>query len=268
MITTIAWELRQRKFAIFWWTLGSIIVSGFILLLYPPIRNQAHQFNQLINQLPPGLRELKSGGANSINVADPVSFLNSQLFYITLPIIWIILAITRASGILGRDEQNHTLELLLARPISRGRLLLAKALSLIIELVIVGGITLLAIILLAPLVGLHVGTGHLALATSYTVLFALSFGLIAFTLQAADSFTRRAASAIAVFVAFGGYLIASMSGLTSWLTTPAKFTPYHYFQPDKILHGQTVTGLNIYLVGILIFAAALSYLGFRRRDID
>ena len=66
MITTIAWELRQRRFAIFWWTLGSILISGFILLLYPPIRNQAHQFNQLINQLPPGLRELKSGGASSI----------------------------------------------------------------------------------------------------------------------------------------------------------------------------------------------------------
>jgi ABC-2 type transport system permease protein len=268
MITTIAWELRQCKFAILWWTLGSIVVSGFILLLYPPIRNQAHQFNQLINQLPPGLRELKSGGASSINVADPVSFLNSQLFYITLPIVWIILAITRASGILGRDEQNHTLELLLARPISRGRLLFAKALSLVLELFIVGGLTLLAIIVLAPLVDLHVGTAHLARATAYTVLFSLSFGLIAFMLQAADSLTRRAASAIAVFIAFGGYLIASMSGLTSWLDTPAKFAPYHYFTPDKILKGQSVIGLDIYLVGILVLAAVLSYLGFRQRDID
>jgi hypothetical protein len=109
MIDTILWELRQRRIIILWWTLGSVLVSVLILVLYPPIRDQANQFNQVINQLPQGIRELKTGGSSSINVADPVAFLNSQLFYITLPIVWIILAVTRASGILGRDEQDHTL---------------------------------------------------------------------------------------------------------------------------------------------------------------
>src|ERR1700760_3853975 len=118
MIPTITWELQQRKFAILWWTLGSVILCVVIMALYPSIRDQAHQLNQVINQLPQGLRELKTGGANSVNVADPVAFLNSQLFYATLPILWIILAITRAGSVLGRDEQNHTLELLLARPVS------------------------------------------------------------------------------------------------------------------------------------------------------
>jgi ABC-2 type transport system permease protein len=268
MRASLLWELRQRKVALFWWTFGSVLVSIMILLLYPPIRNQANQFNQVINQLPAGLRELKSGGANSINVADPVSFLNSQLFYITLPIVWIILAITRASSLFGKDEQNHTIELLLSRPISRSRLLLSKTLSLIIEFIIVGGVTLLAIILFAPLFDLHIGTAHLALATAYTAAFSLSFGLITFALEAASMLTRRAASAIAVFLSFGGYLIASMSGLTDWLTTPAKFTPYHYFSPNQILEGNMVSGLNIYLIGIVIVTAAIAYFGFRRRDID
>lgn len=268
MIRTLRWELRQRRFAILWWTLGSVVLSGLILLLYPPIRNQAHQFNQVLNQLPQGLRQLKTGGSSSINVADPVSFLNSQLFYITLPIPWIILSVTRAAGVLGRDEQNRTLELLLARPISRGRLIVAKALSLIIELFIVGGVTLLAITAMAPLFDLHVSTSRLALATAYTALFSLSFGLIAFTLQAVGGPARRIASPLAVFVAFGGYLIASMSGLTTWLTTPAKFAPYHYFTPDKILQGQAANGLNIYLIGVFILAALLSYTGFRRRDLE
>jgi ABC-2 type transport system permease protein len=267
MITALLWELRQRRWAIFWWTFGSILTSAAILLLYPPIRDQANQFNQVLNQLPPGLRELKTGGANTINVADPVAFLNSQLFYITLPILWIILAVTRASSLLGRDEQAKTIELLLARPISRSRLLLSKTASLLIEFVIVGGATLLAIVILAPLFDLHIGSVDLALATAYTALFSLSFGLISFAFQAASSITRRVASAIAVLISFGGYLIASLSGLTDWLTTPAKFAPYHYFTPDKILAGQAVHGLDIYLAGVLIVTAAVSYFGFRRRDI-
>jgi ABC-2 type transport system permease protein len=268
MITMLLWELRQRRWAIFWWTFGSVLTSVGILLLFPPIRDQANQFNQVLNQLPAGLRQLKTGGASSINVADPVSFLNSQLFYITLPIIWIILAVTRVNGLVGRDEENHTLELLLARPIGRSRVLFAKALDLFAEFIIVGGVTLLAITLLAPLFDLHIGSAPLALATAYTAAFSLSFGLIAFALQAASGLTRRAASAVAVFIGFGGYLITSLGGLTDWLEVPAKFAPYHYFAPDKILLGQPVNGLDIYLAGIVIVTGAVAYWGFRHRDIS
>lgn len=268
MIAMLAWELRQRRTAIFWWTLGSVILSVVILSLYPSIRNQAHQLNQVINQLPEGLRQLKAGGSGSVDVADPISFLNSQLFYATLPIVWIILSITRGAAVLGRDEQNHTLELLLARPVSRTAVLLAKALSLVVEFLVVGGVSLVTIVLLAPLFGLHVGTTHLLLATVYTVLFSLSFGLIAFALTAAGRFGKRASTAIAVIVSFGGYLLASLSGLTDFLRIPAKFAPFHYFAPDKLMRGELSLGLNLYLIGVLIITVGVSYFGFRHRDIS
>ncbi|HSX42619.1 MAG TPA: ABC transporter permease subunit [Candidatus Saccharimonadales bacterium] len=268
MIASLLWELRRRRFAILWWTLGSLVLVVAILSLYPSIRDQANQLNKVINQLPQGLRELKTGGSQSVDVADPIAFLNSQLFYASLPILWIILAITRGSAVLGRDEQNKTLEVLLARPISRGRLLLAKGLSLVAEFAVVGGITLLAVVVLNPVFDLHVGTSKLALATLYTAAFSLSFGLIAFALQAASSLTRRAASVVAVFLGFGGYLIASLSGLTDWLKIPAKLAPYHYFAPDKIMHGQAAVGLNMYLAGVLVIMTAVAYIGFRHRDIS
>ena len=268
MIATLLWELRQRRAAICWWALGSVIITGVILLLFPSIRDQAHQLNQVLNQLPPGLRELKTGASSKLDVANPAAFLNSQLFYATLPILWIILAISRGSAVLGRDEQNHTLELPLARPIGRGRLLIAKALSLLVEFVLVGGATLVTVVVVAPLFDLHIATRYLAMATAYTAAFSLSFGLIAFALQAASSMTRRVATAVAVFVGFGGYLVASLSGLTHWLQNPAKLAPYHYFAPDKILLGQSVRGLNIYLVGVFVATVLISYIGFRRRDIS
>lgn len=267
MIDIIVWELRRRQTAIFWWSLGSVLMAVVILALYPSIRDQAQQLNQVINQLPQGIRELKTGGATSVDVADPVAFLNSQLFYATLPILWIILAITRGSAILGREEQSHTLELLLARPLNRSKLLFSKSLAFMIEFAVVAGVTLFAIILAAPLCSLHIGWWHLFVATLYTALFSLSFGLIAFALEAASSLTKRAATAVAVFIGFGGYLLASLSGLTDWLKGPAKLAPYHYFDPSAVLHGQHVYGLDIYLLGVLAICAAVSYIGFRRRDI-
>ena len=267
MITIILWELRRRRGAIVWWSLGSAVLSAVILALYPSIRDQAHQLNQVINQLPEGLRGLKTGGAQTVDVADPVAFLNSQLFYATLPILWIILAITRGGSILGREEQNHTLELLLARPLRRSLLLAGKALSFVLEFCIVAVVTLVAILIFAPVFALHVGWWHLAVTTAYTALFALSFGLIAFALEAASRLTKRAATAAAVGIGFGGYLLASLSGLTDWLKGPSKLAPYHYFEPTLLLRGQAATGLNVYLIGVIVVCTIIAYLGFRRRDI-
>ena len=264
----IAWELARRRNAIIWWCIGSIVLSVIIVALYPSIRDQAAQLDKVINQLPEGLRGLKTGGSASVNVGNPLEFLNSQLFYATLPIIWIILAITRGSGILGKEETSHTLELLLARPISRSRLLIAKAASLLSEMLIVGLTTFAAIAIACPLFDLDVSTDKLFMTTLVTALFSFSFGWIAFALQAASSLTRRAAVAVAVAVSFGGYILASLSSLTDWLETPAKLAPFHYFTPLDLLHGHMPTALAIYLVGVFVLGSVIAWLGFRRRDIE
>lgn len=264
----LAWELKRRRSAILWWTIGSIILTFVILALYPSIRDKAHQLNQVIDQMPSSLRGLKTGGARAIDVGDPAQFLNSQLFYITLPMIWIILAITRGAAILGKEERDHTLELLLARPLSRVRLLIGKALALGTEYGIVTAVTLVFILLVSPLYDLHIGSKELAFTTLYTALFSLSFGYLAFCLQAANALTKRAATAFAVALSFGGYIIASLSSLTDWLSTPSKFVPYHYFNPLDMLEGHTTHGLLVYLVGVFVLGSLVAYLGFRHRDIE
>lgn len=268
MMDVFLWEIRQRRKAILWWTIGSVVMTLVILALYPSIRDQAAQMNQVINQLPKELRGLKTGGAGSVDVGDPLQFLNSQLFYATLPILWIILAITRGAGVLGKEEQSHILELLLARPLSRTKLLLAKMLAVAGEFAIVGGVTLLVIVLFAPMFDMHVGTLRLIITTLYTALFSMSFGFIAFALHAASAFTKRAATAIAVSVGFGGYILASLSSLTDWLDIPVKFMPYHYFTPLDTLQGNTPRGLVIYLLLIGIVGTAVALVGFRHRDIE
>lgn len=268
MKNVIWWELKHRKLALMWWTIGSIVMTLVIVALYPSIRDQAAQMNQVINQLPKGLREMKAGTAGTVNVGDPLQFLNSQLFYATLPLMWIILAITRGGSILGRDEQTKTLEVLLAQPISRSKLLIAKATALTLELLIVGGATLLVLLAFAPSFDLHVSVTRLAMTTLYTTLFCLSFGYIAFALQAASSLTRRGATAIAVILGFGGYILTSLSGLTDWLNTPVKLFPYHYFTPLDPLSGKTPRGLVLFLALTFVVGTVVALLGFRKRDIE
>lgn len=268
MKDVILWELRRRRNTILLWTVGSIVLVGIILLVFPSIRDQAAQLDQVISKLPESMRGLKAGGNATVNLSDPVSFLNSQIFYATLPILWIILAITRGAGILGREEQNRTLELLLARPISRTRLLCAKALSLLVEFGIVSVATLLVITLLAPVFDMHVSTAKLALATLYTAAFSLSFGYIAFVMQATNRFTKHVAITVAVLLSFGGYVLASLSAMASWLEWPVKFLPYHYFRPLDAFEGRWPHGALLYMAIVFIAGSIAAIIGFRRRDIE
>lgn len=268
MKDVILWELRRRRTTILLWTIGSIVLVSVILLVFPSIRDQAAQLDQVISKLPESMRGLKAGDSATVDLDDPVSFLNSQVFYATLPILWIILAITRGAGILGREEQNRTLELLLARPISRTRLLVAKALSLAAEFSIVSLATLLVIIVLAPIFDIHVGTAKLALATLYTAAFSLSFGYIAFVMQSMNRFTKRVAITVAVLLSFGGYVLASLSAMASWLEWPVKFLPYHYFRPLDVFEGHWPRGALLYMAIVFIVGTAIAIIGFRHRDIE
>jgi len=268
MKDVIFWELRRRRTTILWWTIGSIVLVAVILMVFPSIRDQAAQLDQVINKLPEGVRGLKAGGGASVSLDDPVSFLNSQVFYATLPILWIILAVTRGAGVLGREEQNHTLELLLARPISRTRLIAAKAISLLAEFSIVAGATLVTIIVLAPVFDMHVSTGKLALATLYTAAFSLSFGYIAFVMQATNRFTKRISMTFAVLLSFGGYVLASLSAMASWLEWPVKFLPYHYFRPLDAFEGRWPHGALLYMAIVFAVGTTMAVIGFRRRDIE
>lgn len=268
MRNILAWELKQRKHAIWWWIAGSVAMTALILALYPSIRDQANELNSVINELPKELRGLKTGGETTINVADPVEFLNSQLFYATLPILWIILAVTRGPGLLAKDEESHTLELLLAKPISRTSLLTAKILSFWAEALIIAVATLLATLLIAPLVDIDISMAALASATLYTMLFSVSFGYIAFALHASGLLQRKAATATAVVLGFGGYILASLEGLTNWLEWPAKFVPYHYFKPAELLSGDVPLASVLYILVVIVAGTALAILGFRKRDIS
>ena len=131
----------------------------------------------------------------------------------------------------------------------------------------VAAVAFVTVALFTTLVDMNVSIISLALVTLMTMLFSLSFGFIAFSLQAASNITRRMATAVAVFVGFGGYLLASLSGLTDWLKVPAKFAPFHYFNPEAILHGNISLGITIYLIATLIIFSVIGWLGFRRRDI-
>jgi ABC-2 type transport system permease protein len=262
--TLVTAELRRRRLYLLWWSLGIVALVALTVLAYGSIKDQADQLNKAFGSLSSSI----SGFVGTSDMFSPVGYLNSQLYYITLPILFIILSVTLAGSLLNKEERHHTLELLLARPVSRTQLLAAKALTGAVIILIVGAVTALATIICSAAVQLQVPPANIALATLIMTLFAGAFGAVAYMLYAASRFTKRAAAAAAILLSFGGYILSSLGSMVHGLSGVAKLFPYHYYNPGDILNGRVESGLVIYIAAIYVVSAAVAVIGFRRRDLD
>ena len=265
MLSVIKWTIWQRRWAIFWWSLGVTAFLALSLGFYPAVRDQAAELNQALENIPKAARAFISDQSDFLS---PTGFLSARVFYLMLPLILGALTISLGSSLLAKEENDGTLELLLSRPISRARLLVAKALSGLIILLIVGTITLVDILILSKLVGIEVALSYIALATLLCLLFTLSLGSIAFFMTAFGRWGRSAGVGLAVFIGLGSYIISSLTSLADWLEWPDKLLPYYYYRPSDVLHGTYDWAWAGLFIVIVLALAVLSWATFRRRDIS
>lgn len=245
----------------------SIAISLYILLVTAVFRNYLTANNGLaksVQQLPDALRSFISIKGDFLS---PAGFLGSEPYYVVLPIVFIILAIGIGGTLLARDEDNHTLELLLARPISRSRLLAAKVIGGVLVILAVNLISLFTMIIFTRAFNIHIGLSRLAEVHFLLFLLSLIFGSLALALTSVGRVVKSAAFGISALLAIGGYILASLEQQVGWLRWPARLLPYHYYDPSDILSGTFAWSAAIGFIIVVIILASISWLAFRRRDI-
>lgn len=260
----IRWTTWQRRWSTMWWSISIFAFIFINMIFYPSFKDQAEQLEKTFESLPPAAVQLFGG---STDFFSPIGFLNSQIFFLMLPLLLGILAIGLGSSLIAREEQDKTIELLLARPISRSRLLMSKALAGTAVLAVVTIVGLITTVLISRLVDLDVPSSTIALATLNCFLLALSFGALAFLLTTVGR-ARGASLGIAALIAIGGYLVSSLSGTVDWLKIPAKAFPFHYYQSEAILRETYNWNNAIFFGAIILLCGVFSWLSFRRRDIS
>ena len=263
IFSIIKWELWQRRWSIVWWCVGILAFIALNLSFYPSFRDQSAELEQAFADIPDSAMALLSDTGDFMS---PVGYLSSQIFYLMLPMLLGILAISLGSSLIAREEKEGTIELLLSRPISRGALLAGKSLAGIIITTVAGLVALVSTVLLSLAVDLDVSSKGVALASLASLLLALSFGAVALLVTLFGK-ARIASVGIATLFALGGYIIASLAGAADWLKYPAKVFPFNYYKPAEIMLG-TYNWWNIsFIIGVIIACGIFSYVIFRRRDL-
>jgi beta-exotoxin I transport system permease protein len=187
--------LADRRRGLAGWCLG---VTGLVLFtvgFFPTVRgNEA--FDKLTEQLPAGIRSLVGLSPGAPITAAP-GYLHARLFSTLVPLLLLVYAIGLGARAIAGTEEDGTLELLLANPVTRPRVVLERYLANTALLVAVTAVLLVALTVSGLPIGALDGVSRTGLGGAVTGAFAIALlhGSIAYAVGAA---TGRRATAIAV----------------------------------------------------------------------
>ena len=94
------------------------------MLVYPSMRDNSEGYSQLIDSMPEPLIAAFVG--EFTDFGSPEGFLGSQLFFVLVPLIYILFSIISASGTMAGEERRGILEMLLSYPVDRRSVVVHK----------------------------------------------------------------------------------------------------------------------------------------------
>ena len=210
-------SLRDLGRAFFWWSLGLVGLVALMVSVYPSVRDN-EALNKLVNDYPAALKGTVAFGGE-IDYVSAAGYLGSELFSLMVPLLLLVAAIGARARAIAGEEERGTLDLLLAHPMSRRRVVLEKLAALIAELVGLGIVLFAALEVGSRAVALDISASHLAAATAAAVLLAISFGGVAFSSE------RQPVTEGGPQASLRPWLSPLMSS-TDWLPSSMRLSPY------------------------------------------
>ena len=258
--------VRDRRRSLLWWSVGIVALVLFTVSLYPSLKGE-ESLNEVIEQMPEALRSM-FGMDTAIPLTSPPGYLQGRLFGSLLPLILIVFGIGLGARSIAGSEQDGTLELLLANPVTRGTVVVERYLAMV---AMIAGLTAVfavsLVVLAAPFDALEgVPASGLAGAVAGTFGITLLHATLAYGVGAATG-RRALALSSATVVAVVGYLLQGLVGLSDAIHPLRLVSPWHWYLGRNMLaQGVAPDALVVPLVlSVVIFAAGAG--AFLRRDL-
>ncbi len=254
-------ELKANRKALLIWC-----ICMFLLVISGMGKYSAYTSgnnSEVFNEIPHSVRALL--GFSDFNVTTIDGFYAMLFVYIGLTVA--IHAALLGCGIISKEERDKTTEFLMAKPISRKKILTAKYAAAITNLVIVNLVTLVSSIIAVDNFkgGKDIHTIILLFMASQFLIQLIFFSLG--TLFASLLKKPKSSSGIVTGILLAAYFIARLTDFTSKLNILNILSPFKYFDYGKILDRD---GLNILIIllSLLLSAAfaAFTYRFYEKRE--
>jgi ABC-2 type transport system permease protein len=262
-------NLKMSRGGLIAWSLLILIYGLFAVYMFPTVSSSTMDYIGYIASLPESLRAAM--GLGNLDISSLTFTLDTFVaveFLMFWPLMMVFYAIFAGVN-LSREAERGTLDLLLAQPVSRARVLLTRSIVMISGVVVVAVASWLGIVMGLPLIdstAISLGNQALALMTgallvlavgSYTVLFNVIFLEPRKALLASGGLT-----AVMYIINF---IVPVLSPALSWLRNFSFF--YHYNAVEIVRTGSIDFTAVIVYSSVLVGCLAAAYFIFNCRNI-
>ncbi len=252
--------LSDGRRGTFFFSLG-LFACGFLMaVLYPSINDT---YAQMIEAMP----EFLSNFVSDFNLGDtPEGYLTIELFSFTAPVITMGFAIRRGMLAISGEEEGHTLDQLMANPVSRSEVIVQKSLSMM---------TSCTVLVVSLAVSLLIGAAVADFSIDISGLIHMHVSLllvtwaIGFTSIAAGAASGKNSIAFAVpaTVAAYGFLIDFVEPSSDLISFADYISVMHYYvSGDPFLNGINYWHAAV-LAAISVFSFIVASRRFNARDL-
>lgn len=257
-------NLRDRRWSLLWWGISLFALALYIAMFYPYIRNMPG-LNELLQEIPEGL--IKTLVGEVTDLTSPQGYLNSELFFLIAPLLFLIFAIGMASDAIAGEEERGTLDLLLSTPIPRWRTVLEKVAALTIALIFVAFAFWLGLAIGAASVKMDLSIGRLAEATLSGVLLALALGMLALAVGCIRG-DRGLSASVASAIGVVAYFLNALGPQVEALKPYQKLSLFYYYIGASPLTNGLNPGHATVLLGLAILFLIVALVAFEHRDLS
>lgn len=246
------------------WALFAAIWPAMYVALYPSI-GAFGELQQVLEQFPPALREFFASA--SLDLSSPEGFLNMELFTFVAPLLVLAYTVIVASGATAGEEERGTMDLLLANPISRWRIVAEKSVAFVLGTIVIGLGMWAGAGAGAAVVNVDLDLWLVGQAIASSLLLGFAIGGLALALGAITG-RRWLAAGVSLMVVIAGFFLNGLGALVDWLAPWRPISPfYHYIANDPLSNGLD-PGHALVLVGWAVAGGVIAVVAFERRDLS
>lgn len=196
----------------------------------------------------------------------PEGWIQVEMLSLMVPLAFLTVGIVMGTKAIAGNDAERTLNLVVASPIRRSRIITDHALAIACAIIALAGVTWLGLVAGSLVGGLDLNASRLAASVAHIAMLGLFFGYLALAIGSHTSSgnTIKITIIVAIVAYFGDWLLSLHPGLEPF----AVISPWHYVTAaEPLTHGANFWHLGILFIGSAIAVAAAAFL-FERRELN
>ncbi|WP_419954922.1 ABC transporter permease subunit [Neobacillus niacini] len=258
-------ELKSHRKSLIFWSIGIFLMVTSGMVKYESLSSSGQPMNEMLAGMPKSLLALLGIGEFDISTASGYY----GLLYIYLLLMATIHSAMLGATIIAKEERDKTTEFLFVKPVSRNRIITAKLLAALVNIVVLNIVTFISsLVLVGKYSSGEVVTGDIAITMAGMFILQLLFMVIGSSLAAVKRKSKTAAS-FAAGILLLTYLISVVIDLNEGIEGLKYLTPFKYFEAKNIMFGGGLEFIYVLLsAGLIAALTAVTFIFYKKRDLN